>query len=67
MDFLFFIDVILTFNTAILDDNTWTVVDNYKTIASTYLKTWFVIDVLACFPFGLLNHGDHDSHDESHI
>lgn len=57
MDFLFFIDVILTFNTAILDDQTWTIEDDRTKIAVSYLKSWFVIDILACFPFGLLNHG----------
>jgi hypothetical protein len=58
MDILFFLDVILTFNTAILDDTNWTIEDNYKTIAITYLKSWFVVDLLSSFPFGLLNHGD---------
>jgi hypothetical protein len=57
MDFLFFIDVILTFNTAILDDTNWTIEDNYKTISITYLRSWFVVDMLSCFPFGLLNRG----------
>jgi len=61
MDFLFFVDVVLTFNTAILDDTNWTIEDNYKTIAITYLKSWFVIDILSCFPFGLLNHSNNPS------
>ena len=58
MDILFFLDVVLTFNTAILDDTNWTIEDNYKTIAITYLKSWFIVDLLSCFPFGLLNHGN---------
>lgn len=66
MDFLFFVDVVLTFNTAILDDTNWMVEDNYKIIAITYLKSWFVIDILACFPFGLLNHAN-SSHEASHV
>lgn len=66
MDFLFFIDVVLTFNTAILNDVTWTLEDNRKIIAITYLKSWFIIDVLSCFPFGLLNHAN-NSMTESHM
>jgi len=58
MDFLFFVDLVLTFNTAILDDTNWTIEDHYKTIAKTYLQSWFVIDILSCFPFGLLNHSN---------
>jgi len=58
MDVLFFIDVILTFNTAILNDSNWTIEANRKNIAISYLKSWFVVDVLSCFPFGLLNHGN---------
>jgi hypothetical protein len=57
MDILFFIDVILTFNTVILDDNNWKIKDNRKFIAISYLKTWFAVDIISCFPFGLLNHG----------
>ncbi len=67
MDILFFLDVILTFNTAILDDSNWTIEDNYKTIAITYLKSWFVVDLLSCFPFGLLNHGDSNGANTSRI
>ena len=70
MDALFFIDVLLTFNTAILDDTNWTIQDNRKIIAISYLKSWFVVDILSCFPFGLLNHGGSSSmssEDASHI
>lgn len=67
MDFLFFVDVVLTFNTAILDDTNWTIEDNYKIIAITYLQSWFVIDILSCFPFGLLNHSYDHSRDASDV
>ena len=63
---LFFIDVILTFNTAILDDTNWTIEDNRKLIAKEYLVGWFTVDVLACFPFGLLNSGA-DARDAGHL
>lgn len=58
--------MVLTFNKAILDNDTWQVVDDRKQIAITYLKTWFIVDLLSCFPFGLFNNIGH-GHSEEQI
>jgi|APSaa5957512535_1039671.scaffolds.fasta_scaffold51389_1 potassium channel len=57
--------MVLTFNKAILDNDTWNIVDDRKQIAITYLKTWFIVDLLSCLPFGLFhNIGDKNLTDE---
>lgn len=53
IDFLFFVDMILIFNSAFYDDD-FKVVDKRKTIAVTYLKSWFFVDLLAMLPFDLI-------------
>jgi hypothetical protein len=53
IDFSFLIDIILTFFTAYYDEPNFTEVDNYKDIAISYLKGWFIFDVLSIFPFEL--------------
>jgi hypothetical protein len=53
IDFSFLIDIILTFFTAYFDEPNFTEVDNYKDIAISYLKGWFIFDVLSIFPFEL--------------
>lgn len=50
IDFLFFIDIIVIFNSAYYDDN-FAIVEDRKTIAVEYAKGWLVIDVLSIFPF----------------
>ena len=55
MDFLFFLDMAVTFNVAVLDSENYIIEDNRKTIAKDYLKSWFIIDILSCFPFGLIS------------
>ena len=50
MDFLFLIDVIIIFNSAI-DDEDFRIIEDYKTIAIIYMRSWFFIDCLAIIPF----------------
>ena len=50
IDLMFMIDIILIFFTAFYDEEMETVTDR-KTIAKTYLKGWFILDLLAVIPF----------------
>jgi len=53
VDFLFFIDMILNFFMAYYDSE-YRLVDSRRTIAVSYLKSWFAIDVAAVIPFDLI-------------
>jgi hypothetical protein len=50
IDLVFFIDIILTFNRPIYDDNSRLITDR-KIIAIKYLTSYFFLDLLCCFPF----------------
>ncbi len=55
IDSFFMIDVLLTFFTGYRDTNEGgMVVLNPRKIAMRYLKTWFIIDLTASFPWQLL-------------
>jgi len=49
-DGLFFVDVFVNFSTSFFDDE-FKEIDDYKSIAKKYLSGWFLIDILAIFPF----------------
>lgn len=54
-DFVFILDIIMTFYTGVIKDGIDSeVIIDPKTIRSTYLKGWFVVDVLAAFPFDVI-------------
>lgn len=53
-DLLFFIDVLVIFNSAFLNDE-FVVIDDRKEISTTYLKGWFTVDIVSSIPFGLFN------------
>lgn len=53
IDILFFLDIIIIFNTIIHDD-AYQLVFQRKLIAKAYLKSWFFIDFIAIFPTHLL-------------
>jgi len=53
MDILFGIDCIVIFNSAI-DDEDFRIIEDYKSIACNYLKSWFLIDIMAIVPFDLI-------------
>ena len=56
IDVSFFLDIIVTFNTAFYDhDND--LIDNRHTIAQSYLFGWFPIDLVAIIPFEVLLSG----------
>ena len=50
IDSLFLLDIIVTFNTALHDDD-FKVIDDRKIISMKYLQGWFTVDVLAIVPF----------------
>lgn len=49
IDILFAIDIIVTFNSAITNDE-FSTIENHKEIAINYLKGWFWVDFLAILP-----------------
>ena len=51
-DVFFFIDIIVIFNTAYMTSNFY-LIDDRKQIALTYLKSWFIIDLISCSPVDL--------------
>jgi hypothetical protein len=53
VDALFLIDIILIFNTAVLNDE-YEIIEDRCQIAKQYLGFWFWIDFIAIMPFDLL-------------
>ena len=50
LNLLFFIDIIVVFNSAYYNENS-ELIDNRKEISLHYIRGWFVIDFLAVVPF----------------
>ena len=53
LDFIFFLDIIVNFFSA-YQNEVFKMIDDRKVIACTYLKGWFVIDLIAIVPFDLI-------------
>ena len=53
VDFVFLIDLVLNFFFAYYDDEFW-LVDDRKKIARSYLRSWFIVDLVAILPVSLL-------------
>lgn len=53
IDFFFFIDILVNFNSAYIDES-YEVIDDRKKIAHSYLVSWFLIDFLSIVPFELI-------------
>ena len=53
IDCFFFIDILVNFNSAYIDES-YEVIDNRKKIAHSYLVSWFLIDFLSTVPFELI-------------
>mgnify|MGYP000217424489 CR=1 FL=1 len=66
IDFIFFMDVIVTFKVAFLTDM-FLVVDDSKEISKNYLNTWFTVDLLSCFPYGVIGKAILSEKDQSYI
>ena len=56
IDVFFLFDMIFSFTTAYTDED-FRVIDDRATIAKGYLKSWFLIDLLAILPFELIRRG----------
>lgn len=59
IDILFFIDVVVNCMTAFYDSG-GQLVTSHGSIFFNYLKSWMIIDILACFPFGYLEESETD-------
>ena len=53
VDIMFLVDIFIIFNAA-YEDEDFNLIDKRKAIAKTYIKSWFLIDVFAIFPFHLI-------------
>ncbi|KAL1498113.1 hypothetical protein ABEB36_008966 [Hypothenemus hampei] len=65
---LFFIDIILNFRTTFVNKKS-EVVSDWKSISVNYLRTWFVVDLLAALPFDLLYalYGEESGNSQIHL
>ncbi|XP_030577424.1 potassium voltage-gated channel subfamily H member 5-like [Archocentrus centrarchus] len=62
VDVIFLIDIVLNFHTTFVGP-AGEVISDAKLIRMNYLKTWFVIDLLSCLPYDIINafeNGDDD-------
>lgn len=50
MDFVFFLDIFVVFFSA-LHDADFKIIDDFREIASQYMKGWFLIDIVAIIPY----------------
>ena len=53
IDLIFLTDVIINFMSTYEDENGRLVVNRCK-IASNYLKSWFLVDIISCVPITLI-------------
>jgi hypothetical protein len=59
-NFLFSVDILVNFCSAYYDDR-YVLVTDIRKIAVRYLKTWFIIDLIACMPFDWIIYGRIDT------
>lgn len=52
-DFLFLVDILIIFNSAVYDYDFF-IIEDRKQIASDYVTGWFFIDLLSIIPFDLI-------------
>ena len=61
IDFIFILDIVFTFYTAYYDED-YLLVEDRLLIAKSYLKSWFLIDLLSVLPIDiLLRNNNYDS------
>uniref|UniRef100_A0AAV2KEP4 Ion transport domain-containing protein n=1 Tax=Knipowitschia caucasica TaxID=637954 RepID=A0AAV2KEP4_KNICA len=58
VDVIFLVDIVLNFHTTFVGPS-GEVVSDAKLIRMNYLKTWFVIDLLSCLPYDIINAFEH--------
>lgn len=54
LDGSFFLDILITFNSAFYD-NFGVLVSRRRQVTLKYLKSWFAIDLVSCIPFNLIS------------
>ncbi|XP_076841921.1 voltage-gated delayed rectifier potassium channel KCNH5 isoform X2 [Brachyhypopomus gauderio] len=54
VDVIFLVDIVLNFHTTFVGPG-GEVISDAKNIRMNYLKTWFVIDLLSCLPYDIIN------------
>ncbi|XP_029352967.1 potassium voltage-gated channel subfamily H member 5a [Echeneis naucrates] len=54
VDVIFLVDIVLNFHTTFVGPS-GEVISDAKLIRMNYLKTWFVIDLLSCLPYDVIN------------
>ena len=54
VDVIFLIDIVLNFHTTFVGP-AGEVISDAKLIRMNYLRTWFVIDLLSCLPYDIIN------------
>lgn len=54
VDVIFLVDIVLNFHTTFVGP-AGEVISDPKLIRMNYLKTWFVIDLLSCLPYDIIN------------
>ncbi|XP_029966653.1 potassium voltage-gated channel subfamily H member 5-like [Salarias fasciatus] len=62
VDVIFLIDIVLNFHTTFVGP-AGEVISDAKLIRMNYLKTWFVIDLLSCLPYDIINAFEHVNDD----
>ena len=51
VDIIFALDIFVNFISATEDTLNNTIIVKHKEIAKNYIKSWFILDLIACFPF----------------
>lgn len=54
VDVIFLVDIVLNFHTTFVGP-AGEVISDPKLIRMNYMKTWFVIDLLSCLPYDVIN------------
>ncbi|XP_047429096.1 potassium voltage-gated channel subfamily H member 5-like [Mugil cephalus] len=62
VDVIFLVDIVLNFHTTFVGP-AGEVISDAKLIRMNYLKTWFVIDLLSCLPYDVINAFEHVDED----
>ncbi|KAF1376595.1 hypothetical protein PFLUV_G00213100 [Perca fluviatilis] len=62
VDVVFLIDIVLNFHTTFVGP-AGEVISDAKLIRMNYLRTWFVIDLLSCLPYDIINAFEHVDED----
>ena len=59
LDIVFFADILITFNMPLYDEKSRLITDR-KVISLKYLRTWFLVDLIICFPLSYLRKTSHN-------